>query len=60
MGYTFLYLFICYLYNLMPVVEYAKREKEFKETLKHLLLLLFFLSILGLTGRWCCTTPSTS
>jgi hypothetical protein len=32
MGCTFLYLFICYLYNLMPLVGYAKRnKKEFKE-----------------------------
>jgi hypothetical protein len=42
--YTFIYLFICYLHNLMPLVEYAKREKEFKESPKHPLIDLFIYS----------------
>jgi hypothetical protein len=43
--YLFIYLFVCYLHNLMPLVEYAKRnKKEFEESLKHPLINLFICS----------------
>jgi hypothetical protein len=43
--YLFIYLFVCYLHNLMPLVEYAKRnKKEFEESLKHPLINLFIYS----------------
>jgi hypothetical protein len=41
-----IYLFICYLHNLMPLVEYTKRnKKEFKESPKHphINLLIYFI-----------------
>jgi hypothetical protein len=38
-------LFVCYLHNLMPLVEYAKRnKKEFEESLKYPLINLFIYS----------------
>jgi hypothetical protein len=39
----FIYLF--YLHNLMPLVEYAKRnKKKFKESPKHIVINLFIYS----------------
>jgi hypothetical protein len=53
MGCTFLYLFICYLHNLMPLVGYAKRnKKEFKESPKHPLINLFIYSFYFLYQFW--------
>jgi hypothetical protein len=57
-SYYFVYLFICYLHNLMPLVEYAKKnKKEFKESPKHPLInlfiyLFFLIPILGFTVSW--------
>jgi hypothetical protein len=63
----FIYLF--YLHNLMPLVEYAKRnKKEFKESPKHLVINLFIYSfyffflipILGFTNPTPLTEISSS
>jgi hypothetical protein len=40
---TFLSLFICYLHNLMPLVEYVKKnKKEIKGSPKHPLIYSFY------------------
>jgi hypothetical protein len=52
---TFLYLFICYLTTLIPLIEYAQRkgDQEILKTLAskyiYLFILLFFIQILGFT-----------
>jgi hypothetical protein len=55
---TFLYLFICYLYNLMSLVEYVKKnKKEIKGSPKHpliylsiyFIIIIFLIPILGFT-----------
>jgi hypothetical protein len=50
----FLCLFICYLHNLMPLVEYAKKKKkEIKESPKHPLInLLIYFIIFPLYKFW--------
>jgi hypothetical protein len=59
-SYYFIYLFICYLHNLMPLVEYAKENKNIQEIspkcslinlfcLFILLLIFFLILILGFT-----------
>jgi hypothetical protein len=50
MGCTFIYLFICYLHKLMPLVDYDGKEKKVKESQKHALIIFFvFRPILGFT-----------
>jgi hypothetical protein len=47
MKFIFIYLFICYLHNLMSLVEYVKRnKKKFKESPKHPVINLFIYSFL--------------
>jgi hypothetical protein len=56
---TFLSLFICYLHNLMPLVEYVKKnKKEIKGSPKHpliylsihFIIIIFLIPILGFTN----------
>jgi hypothetical protein len=52
---TFLYLFICYLHNLMPLVEYVEiNKKEIKGSPKHPLIYLsiHFIIIIFLYQFW--------
>jgi hypothetical protein len=53
---TFLYLFICYLHNLMPLVEYVEiNKKEIKGSPKHPLIFLsiyFIIIIIILYQFW--------